>query len=97
MRWQGQSRPAATRRTRSQVSAARQFPRSQGKSAFGTAGSLKGEIDVLVPTVPVVLYIRAAGYRDWYYPGTSIAARARPLKVSAKQTLKLQVIMQKLP
>jgi len=67
------------------------------KSDFGTAGSLKGDFDVLVPTVAVVLYIRAAGYRDWYYPGTSIAARARPLKVSARQTLKLRVIMQKLP
>ncbi|MGH6852907.1 MAG: carboxypeptidase-like regulatory domain-containing protein [Methylocella sp.] len=65
------------------------------RAYFGTSGDLAGGFEALVPTVPVVVYIHALGYEPWYYPGTSVASKATPLVIRARQTIVLKIVFKK--
>ncbi len=66
-----------------------------GKSEayFGTAGWLDGHFQVLVPAVPIIVYIHAPGHEPWFYPGTRQPGRARPLTVEPRVTVDLGKII----
>lgn len=63
--------------------------------SYSTSLSLDGEFEVLIPSTPIEIKVSAPDYEDWRYVEDRASTQARPLQLTAGETRKLSISLQR--